>query len=361
MLAHELRNPLAAIGSAVGVSARSGLREHIDWSMGVITRQMNHLTRLIDDLLDVSRISRGKIELRKQIHDLSLVVESAAATVKPLVDERQHALFATIDRGNLWVNADPTRLEQVIVNLLNNAAKYSENAGKIWLMAYNLGGDVVVSVKDQGIGIAPEKLPLMFELFAQGDRTLARSEGGLGIGLTIVKKLVEMHGGSVTAQSDGPGKGSAFTIRLPAASRPAAPAAAGDSPKKSKGGKCRVLVVDDNLDTAQGMASILNLLGHEVFTAHNGPEALKAASVHQPDFILLDIGLPGMNGYEVATRLRQEESSKNAFIVAVSGYGQEEDLRRSKVAGFDRHLIKPVDLESFIELLATGRRQLTTQ
>ena len=180
MLAHELRNPLAAIGNAVGVTRRSSLQEHIDWSRSVIIRQMNHLTRIIDDLLDVSRISRGKIELRRQIHDLTPVVESAAATVKPLVDERQHALHVTIDRGNLWVNADPTRLEQVVVNLLNNAAKYSENAGKIWLTAYNLGKEVVISVKDQGIGIAPEKLPLMFELFAQGDRTLARSEGGPG-------------------------------------------------------------------------------------------------------------------------------------------------------------------------------------
>ena len=228
----------------------------------------------IDDLLDVSRISRGKIELRRSPR-LDPGRRKRGGHREATRRERQHAFHVTIDRGNLWVNADPTRLEQVVVNLLNNAAKYSENAGKIWLTAYNLGKEVVVSVKDQGIGIAPEKLPQMFELFAQGDRTLARSEGGLGIGLTIVKKLVEMHGGSVTAQSEGPGKGSEFTIRLPAASRPVVPAAAAaDAPKNHAGGKCKVLVVDDNLDTAQGMASILNLLGHEVFTAHNGPQVL---------------------------------------------------------------------------------------
>ena len=227
MLAHELRNPLAAMGNAVVLSTRSGLQEHIDWSMEVINRQIKHLTRLIDDLLDVSRINRGKIELRRDVLDATPILDSAVETVRPLVDERKHELSVSIDRGNLWVNADPTRLEQVVTNLLTNAAKYTENGGHIWLTAGHEGADVVITVKDTGVGIPPEKLPEMFELFAQGDRTLARSEGGLGIGLTVVKKLVQMHGGSVTAKSEGIDKGSEFSVRLPAAKRPAAASDAG--------------------------------------------------------------------------------------------------------------------------------------
>ena len=217
MLAHELRNPLAAIGNAVNLSAKTKEREHIDWSMAVITRQMQHLTRLIDDLMDVSRITRGKIALRRDVLEATPILDSAAATVKTLLEERKHTLTLAVDRGNLWVNADPTRLEQVVVNLLNNAAKYSENAGHVRLSAQREGDDIVIRVKDRGVGIPPDKLPAMFELFTQGDRSLARSEGGLGIGLTVVKKLIEMHGGSVTAKSEGLGKGSEFIIRLPAA------------------------------------------------------------------------------------------------------------------------------------------------
>jgi PAS domain S-box-containing protein len=354
MLAHELRNPLAAIGNAVNVSTRTGLHEHFEWSMDVITRQMKHLTRLIDDLMDVSRISRGKIQLRKDLLDATPILDSATATVKTLVEERKHALDVSIDRGNLWVHADPTRIEQVVVNLLNNAAKYSENAGHIWLSARNEGGEVVISVRDRGVGIPSDKLPKMFELFAQGDRSLARSEGGLGIGLTVVKKLVEMHGGRVTAESEGPGKGSEFTIRLPAARRPATTSVEETGPSAAASKKSRILVVDDNVDTARGMARLLKLLGNEVATAHTGSEALKVAREHRPEFILLDIGLPGMDGYEVASRLRLEECCKDAVIVAVSGYGQEEDRRRSKEAGFDHHLIKPLDHDALLSLLSAG-------
>ncbi len=354
MLAHELRNPLAAIGNAVIVTTRSRLKEHIDWSMDVITRQMKHLTRLIDDLLDVSRISRGKIELRKDVLDATPILDSAAVTVRPLVEERKHSLDVSIDRGNLWVDVDPTRLEQVVVNLLNNAAKYSENEGHIWLSARNEGGEVVISVKDQGVGIPPEKLPQMFELFAQGDRSLARSEGGLGIGLTVVKKLVEMHGGRITAKSGGLGKGSEFTIRLPGAPRPAVPRGEVSAPAAIASRKARILVVDDNADTRRGMVRLLKLIGHEVATAHDGHEAIKVARKFGPEFILLDIGLPGMDGYEVASRLRREEWCKDAVIVAVSGYGQDEDRRRSKEAGFDFHLIKPLDHDALLSLLSAG-------
>ncbi len=352
MLAHELRNPLAAIGNAVGVTTRGGQQEHVGWAMDVITRQMRHLTRLIDDLLDVSRISRGKIELRKGVVDATPILDSAAATVRPLVEERKHTLDVSIDRGNLWVDVDPTRVEQVVVNLLNNAAKYSDNAGHIRFSARNEGEDVVITVGDKGVGIPPEKLPQMFELFAQGDRSLARSEGGLGIGLTVVKKLVEMHGGSVTAKSEGPGKGSEFTVRLPAARRPATTPAKASGPAEASSKKSRILVVDDNVDTARGMARLLKLLGHEVSTAHAGPEALDLAREHRPEVILLDIGLPGMDGYEVAARMRTEECCKDAVIIAVSGYGQDEDRRRSKEAGFDHHLIKPLDHDALLSLLS---------
>jgi len=352
MLAHELRNPLSAIGNAVKLTSRTGLQEHIDWSMEVITRQMQHLTRLIDDLLDVSRINRGKIELRRDVVDVTPILDSAAATVETLVGERKHTLEVAIDRGDLWVDVDPTRIEQVVVNLLNNAAKYSENAGRIRLSARKAGREVVIAVKDEGVGIPPEKLPQMFELFAQGDRSLARSEGGLGIGLTLVKKLVEMHGGTVTARSEGPGRGSEFTIRLPAAARPAA---AGAAPKAATAGgpgrKARILVVDDNVDTARGMARLLKLLGHEVVTAHDGPEAIRAARDHRPEFVMLDIGLPGMSGYEVANALRREEWCQGTLIIAVSGYGQDEDRRRSREAGFDHHLIKPLDHDALLTLL----------
>jgi PAS domain S-box-containing protein len=354
MLAHELRNPLAAISNAVSLTSRTGLKEHVDWSIDVITRQMNHLTRLIDDLLDVSRINRGKIELRKEVVDAIPILASAAATVRPLVDERLHTFELTIERGNLWVNADPTRLEQVVVNLLNNAAKYSDNGGHIHLLAHNDGGDVVIIVRDRGVGIPPEKLPAMFDLFVQGDRSLARSEGGLGIGLTIVKKLVEMHGGSIAAKSDGAGKGSEFTIRLPAAPSPKLPCTNLPGSAEKANRKARILVVDDNVDTAQGMVRLLSLIGHETMSAYDGNEALKVARDFRPEFVLLDIGLPGMDGYEVAVRMRLEDSCKNAVIVAVSGYGQDDDRRRSTEVGFDHHFIKPLDHDVLLLLLSTA-------
>jgi CheY-like chemotaxis protein len=285
--------------------------------------------------------------------DATSILDSAVATVTPLTDERRHTLDVSIDRGNLWVDADPTRIEQAIVNLLNNAAKYSENGGYIRLSAHNAGGDVVISVLDRGVGIQPERLAEMFELFAQGDRSLARSEGGLGIGLTVVKKLVELHSGTVTAKSEGPGKGSEFTIRLPAAE--AATAKAQKRPVERVGRGARILVVDDNVDTARGMARLLKLLGHDIVTAHSGPEAIAAAREQRPEFVLLDIGLPGMDGYEVASLLRQEDCCKQAMIVAVTGYGREEDRRRSREAGFDHHLIKPVDPDALVALLFNGQ------
>jgi CheY-like chemotaxis protein len=315
-------------------------------------RQVQHMARLLDDLLDVSRISRGKIELRRDVHELTPILDGAAATARQLIEERKHTLELAVDRGELWAHIDPTRLEQVVVNLLNNAAKYSDNGGHIRLSARNEGDQVVISITDRGYGIPPEKLPEMFELFTQGDRTLARSEGGLGIGLTVVKKLVEMHGGSIAATSEGEGKGSEFTVRLPRAARPAATGPRREAPPGVERKTARILVVDDNVDTARGMARLLRLLGHEVAVAHSGPEGIEVARGHRPEFVLLDIGLPGMDGYDVAARLRREECCRHAVIIAVSGYGQDEDRRRSKEAGFDHHLIKPLDHDALLSLLS---------
>jgi len=345
MLAHELRNPLAAITNASTLMTMSDQVEMTDYCKDTIRRQAKHLSRLIDDLLDVSRITHGKIDLLTDHMEATAAIDSAVQTVRPLAEERKHTLDVQLDRGNLWVNADATRLEQIVINLLNNAAKYSENGGHIRLSAGHEGDEIAIRVKDAGLGIPPEKLPEMFELFAQADRSSARSEGGLGIGLTLVKRLVEMHGGTITASSEGLGKGSEFVVRLPAATRPTAVA----SVNKGSGDampSARILVVDDNADTSRSMARLLKLMGHEVTTAQSGPEAIEAARAHPPEIVLLDIGLPGMDGYEVAKRLRQAASCEHAVIVAVSGYSQEVDRRHSLEAGFDHHLAKPVDLDA---------------
>jgi len=351
MLAHELRNPLAAINNSVRLSTQTGLKEDIDWSMGVITRQLKHLSRLIEDLLDVSRINQGKIDLRRSLVDVAPILDAAVETVRPLIEERKHRLVVEVDHHDLWAVADPTRLEQVATNLLMNAAKYSENEGLIQLSAARKGDDLVISVKDRGVGIPPEKIAEMFELFAQGDRSLARSEGGLGIGLTVVKKLVELHGGTIIARSDGPGRGSQFLVTIPAAPRPDHSGPVLDRVAPPQRSNARILVVDDNVDTARGLDRLLKLVGHQVQVAHSGPEAIEAARAFRPEVVLLDIGLPGMDGYKVARPLRTEPFGKDAVIVAVSGYGQDDDRRKSREAGFDHHLVKPVDLDDLIALL----------
>jgi PAS domain S-box-containing protein len=350
MLAHELRNPLAAISNAVAVMSLTDVQEHRDFSMQAIQRQSMHLSRIIEDLLDISRINLGKFVLRREILDATTILDSAVRTTKTLVEARDHTLETSIDRGNLWVHADPTRLEQVVVNLLNNAAKYSENGGLIRLSAGHEGGDIVIRVKDTGIGISPEKLPKMFQLFAQDDYASARAEGGLGIGLTIVKKLIEMHGGGIAAHSEGPGKGSEFVVRLPAAKQAAVTPTTERPP--AAGRTLRILVVDDNVDTATSLAMLLKLSGHDVATAHTGPDAIKAAQAHRPEVIVLDLGLPGMDGYEVMSRLRLDPCSMDSVIIAASGYGLEEDRHRTEAAGFDHHLVKPLDLDALSRLLA---------
>jgi PAS domain S-box-containing protein len=349
MLAHELRNPLAAISNATQVLKRTDQPEHREWGRGIIEANVTHLARMIDDLLDVSRVTRGRIQLRKQRLNVVTLVNSAVETVRPLVEERKHRLTVSLETAPMLVEGDPTRLEQILVNLLNNAAKYTESGGRITLTAQAEPEEIVIHVEDNGIGMSPELLARAFDLFAQGDRSIARSEGGLGIGLTLVKSLAEMHGGRIEATSDGPGRGSRFTVRLPAF-RPAADAPESQGlPGSGKRGS-RVLVVDDNVDTARGMERLLKLLDHEVRVAYDGPAALAQAREHRPDVILLDIGLPGISGYQVAETLRAE-GFHDTLIIAITGYGEEQAMHRSRESGFNHHLVKPVDFDSLLALI----------
>ena len=353
MLAHELRNPLAAINNASQLLGRLETEQELEWAREVVQRQVKHLARLIDDLLDVSRITRGKIALRREPLDLSPVVSRAVEAIRPLLEERGHELSVSLLNGGLRLEADPLRLEQILVNLLTNAAKYTDAGGRIALAARNEDDEVVITVRDTGMGIAAELLPRVFDPFTQGDRSVARSEGGLGIGLTLVRQLAEMHGGRAAAASEGPGRGSEFTVRLPALGGPVSRVVGppGELPRVARQG-ARVLVVDDNIDQAAGLSRFLKLLGHDVRVAHAGQGAVELALAHRPEVVLLDIGLPDMDGYEVVGRLRSEECCKGSLIIAVTGYGQPEDLRRSREAGFDHHLVKPLDHDALLTLLS---------
>ena len=353
MLAHELRNPMAAISNAVQLAALGGAHDQIEWCMDVINRQVKHLARLIDDLLDVARVTQGKIRLRKERLDVAQILHSAIESARPLIESRQHKLSVAIMPETLPAEADPVRLEQIVTNLLTNAAKYTQNGGEIFLSAGWEDESIVITVRDTGMGIPPEQISQMFELFAQGDRSLARSEGGLGIGLTLARSLAEMHGGRLSATSDGLGKGSEFVVRLPAAlplvAKPVRSGLPGDTGGK---GGLRVLVIDDHLDTTQGLARLLRLLNHEVWIACDGPTGLKAAQAHRPEVLLLDIGLPGMDGYQIAEQLRREEFGKDLLLIAVTGYGREEDRQRALSAGFDHFMTKPVDHAALQALMA---------
>jgi signal transduction histidine kinase len=351
MLGHELRNPLAPIQTALQLMNLRGdetaLRER-----AVIERQVRHLVRLVDDLLDVSRIARGKIELRRQPVEISEVLARAIEMASPLLEERRHNLSVDVPQRGLTVLGDLTRLAQVVMNLLTNAAKYTEPGGRIVLSAAHRHENIEVRVKDSGIGISAEMLPKVFELFAQESQSLDRSRGGLGLGLTIVRSLVELHGGSVEAHSAGPGLGSDFVIRLPAlaASRSAgADADAGDS--ASARASLRVLVVDDNRDGAELIAEALEIGGHTPRIAFDGPSALDAAAVFEPDVALLDLGLPVMDGYELAERLQSRATGAPMVVIAITGYGQEADRQRSESCGFRAHLVKPIDLDALQRLL----------
>jgi signal transduction histidine kinase len=344
-LAHELRNPLAPVRTAAQVLRMNGpATPELQWARDVIDRQVQQMTRLIDDLMDVSRI-RGHVELAK-------VVMGAVETSRPLIDENGHELTLTMPPGDLIVDADEVRLTQVFMNLLTNAAKYSERGSRIDLRAQRQGSDVVVTVKDTGIGIPPAKLQSIFEMFSQVEAALSRSRGGLGIGLCLVKQLVEMHGGHIEARSEGPGKGSEFVVRLPVVVGQGVAGRASDAGGAALVSQLRVLVVDDNRDAASSLAMLLKVMGNDVRTAHDGDEAVQSAGAFRPDVVLCDIGLPKKNGYEVARAIREEPWGGQMVLIAVTGWGQDEDRRKSEEAGFDRHMVKPVDPHELMRLLA---------
>lgn len=362
-LAHELRNPLAPIRNAVRVLHIKGPPDpQLQWARDVIDRQVAQMARLLDDLLDISRITRNKLELRRQKVDLATVVQLALETSRPLIEAAGHRLDVLLPDSPVPLDADPTRLAQVFSNLLNNAAKYSDPGSHIRLSAELRAQEVIVSVVDTGIGIAPEHLPQLFEMFSQVTPAIERSQGGLGIGLALVRGLVEMHQGRVEAYSEGPGAGSTFRVRLPlalAAPVPEPEQALLEDPAP-KAGRARVLVVDDNVDAAATLAMMLRLQGHEVAVAHDGPEAVAQARAFRPELILLDLGLPGLNGYEVARQVRAFPWGKEVRIVALTGWGQESDRSRSKEAGFDDHLVKPVEIAAIESLLASPNRPVAS-
>ncbi len=343
-LAHELRNPLAPLRNGLQlIKLAKDNPETSELARVMMERQLSQMVHLIDDLLDLSRISRGKIELRKQQIDLAAVIQQAVETSRPVIDQAGHELRIDLPATPVYVEADVTRLAQVFANLLNNAAKYTDPGGTIRVSVQSLDDQVVVSIQDTGVGIPSEMLGHVFEMFTQVDRHLARSQGGLGIGLSIVKRLVEMHHGRVEAHSEGQGLGSEFIVRLPLGASIAAAERTTVTPSPNASSFCRVLVVDDNRDAANSLALMLTLMGKEARIAHDGQEALEVAAQFQPDLILLDIGMPRLNGYDAAKRLRAAPWGKRMVLVALTGWGQEEDRRRSHDAGFDLHLTKPID------------------
>ena len=357
-LAHELRNPLAPIRNALHIMELSPEPQVKESARSIIERQLAQLVHLVDDLLDVSRISQGKVELRIELADVVAAVQDALETSRPMIEAGQHELTLVIPPPRtLFVEADATRLCQIIANLLNNAAKYTPDGGRITLTAAKEGGFAVISVEDSGVGIPISLLPRVFDMFAQVDRSMERSQGGLGIGLALVRQLVEMHGGQVVAESRGPGTGSKFTVRIPVSSALPAGEPGMDVHKLHAGEEkgVRVLVVDDNVDSAQTMAQFLGILGYETLTEHDGLAAVSAAASFRPDVVVLDIGLPHLSGHEVAKRIRQGPGGSEVLLIALSGWGRAEDREKSSQAGFDRHFVKPVELDVLMEVVALAR------
>jgi signal transduction histidine kinase/CheY-like chemotaxis protein len=359
-LAHELRNPLAPIRTAVLLLAAPQLSSHkLRWVQEVIQRQAKHMALLLDDLLDVARITQGKLVLKKERVTLTQVVEMAVETARPIIDEKRHQLTVTLPALALTLNADSLRLSQILSNLLTNAAKYTTAGGQIQLICTVVENDVCIAVKDNGIGIPTEALALIFEMFSQVDVASELSGGGLGIGLSLVKGLVELHGGTIEARSAGPGQGSEFAVRLPLAApsmnaaQPAASAALADSRENF-----RVLIADDNRDAADSLALLLSLAGHEVRVAHNGPVALQLAQTFLPNAAVLDIGMPGLDGYDVAQGLRQAAWGADICLIALTGRGRDSDRERGAAAGFNHYLVKPVDPEALQSMIASSCAKL---
>ena len=360
MLAHELRNPLAPLSMSAsllqGLAGPSSAGTQLTQVSGVVRRQVDHMARLLDDLLDAARISSGKITLSVRPLALGAALDQAIETVAPRIRERGQQLQVTLPDEALSVEGDPVRLTQVFANLLGNASKYTGNGGRIALRAWRSQEEVVVEVSDNGSGIAPEMLPQVFDLFIQGPRSLARSEGGLGIGLNVVRNLVGMHGGSVTADSAGEGRGSTFTVRLPLSGVQAQVAEIAPGPSAAEGA-CSILLIEDNVDACDTLRSLLELAGHEVAVAYDGQAGLAAAQARHYDVVICDIGLPGIDGLEVLVRLRggPEGDRVRPFAIALSGYGQNEDRERALGAGFDRYLVKPAAPDALLGLVGEAR------
>jgi PAS domain S-box-containing protein len=354
MLAHELRNPLAPILTGLHIAREAADADTRAQALAAAERQTRHLARLVDDLLDVSRITRGKVEIRGEVLDLARLVRTAAEDRRPVLEQHGLALAVEAPGAPVWVSGDPTRLVQVLNNLLDNAAKFTDAGGRVDVRLAVAPPEAVVTVRDTGIGIGPEMLPRLFDVFAQADRSLERTRGGLGLGLSVVKGLVALHGGRVEAASAGPGRGAELTVRLPLAREPAAPApavaGAGAGPH---GPRLRVVIVEDSPDSADSLRLLLEVQGHEVRVAHSGPEGVELALAWRPDIVVSDIGLPGLSGFEVARQLRGQPGLEKTLLVALSGYGGEEECRRGREAGFDHYLIKPADPADLRRLLTS--------
>ena len=354
-LAHELRNPLAAIRNAAAIlTAMESSDPEARWVPEVIDRQLAQMSRLLEDLLDVSRIAHDKLALRRQRVRLSEVVQNAIETCGPQLDAGKHGLAVALPAGPIFLDADPVRLEQVFSNLISNAAKYTPPGGHIRVSGERRGDEVVVAVKDDGVGISPEMLPRLFEIFSQGERALERSQGGLGVGLSLVRGLLGLHGGRVEAKSDGIGKGSEFTVHLPltapSPSESLSPGAVAEG--EAAAAKCRVLIADDARDGADSLAVILSMKGHEAHTAYDGEEAIAAAAQLRPEVVILDIRMPKRNGFEACRWIREQPWGRAMVLIALSGWGTEDDRRRTEEAGFDHHLVKPVAPDVLFALIA---------
>lgn len=351
-LAHELRNPLAPLRTGVQLLQLARHDETtVRETLAMMERQLGHTARLVDDLLDVSRISRGTVELRRHVIPLKDVIDHAIETSRSVIDAAGHQLTTHLPAAPIYVDGDLTRLAQVVSNLLNNAAKYTDRGGRIELCVEQQANRAIIRVRDNGIGIPREMLPHVFEMFAQIDRSTPRAQGGLGIGLSLARLLMELHGGSMAAHSDGPGRGAEFTVQLPTVPAPATVASRTQAPTKSMA-RLRILVVDDNRDNARSLAMLLEVLGNEVTVANDGLSAVDAAQTNRPALMLLDLGLPGIDGYEVCRRIRTEDWGHGIVIVAITGWGQDEDRLRTRAAGFDEHLVKPVAPGAISDLVA---------
>jgi CheY-like chemotaxis protein len=351
-LAHELRNPLAPMSNMIEVVKRANDDgETLKRAHDTIERQLDQLVRLVDDLLDLNRITHDRLELRCSDVELSSVIQQAVEVARPLIDAAGHNLTIDLPREPIYLHADRARLAQVFGNLLNNSSKYTRPNGTISLRAKRNGDEVEVTVRDNGAGIPTDKLNSIFDMFMQVDRTAERSQGGLGIGLTLVKRLAEMHGGSIEARSAGEGQGSEFFVRLPILKKPPTVLSAASDAAVESLSQRRILIVDDNKDSADSLALLLEITGNKTYMAHDGVEAVEAIEKHRPEVVLLDIGLPKLDGHEVCRRVREKPWGKDIVVIALTGWGQEDDRRKSEEAGFNGHLVKPVDYDKLLELL----------